>query len=291
MLGASAMSLRDERRIARRERLGALRRSGTFVTGVALVGFWVLCAIFGELLAPQDPLATDPLDDLAAPSGEHWFGTDALGRDIFARVMAGGREMLIVAPLATLLATALGTALGLVAGYLRGAVDEVLSRILEAFLALPVVIFAALLLVSLGGSRLAIILAVGIPLAPLIARSVRAAVLIEREQDYIEAARVRGETAAYTLFREILPNVLPVVLVEFTVRFANATFAIASLSFIGVGVRPPAPDWGRQVLEHYFLLGSGFLGGWAVLFPVLGVVSLVVGISLIADGVAAMYER
>ena len=288
---ALVVSLADEARVARTERLRSLRRSGTFVAGAGLVGFWVLCACFGELIAPQDPLATDPLNDLAAPSGAHWFGTDVLGRDVFSRVMTGGREMLIVAPLATLLATAVGTTLGLVSGYFRGVVDEILGRIIEAFLALPVVIFAALVLVALGGSRLTIILAVGTSLSPIVARTVRAAVITEREQEYIDAARVRGENAAYIMSREILPNVLGVVVVEFTVRFAYATFAIANLSFIGVGVQPPAPDWGRQVLEHYFLLGSGFLGGWAVLFPALGIVSLVVGVSLVADGVTAVLEH
>jgi peptide/nickel transport system permease protein len=199
--------------------------------------------------------------------------------------------MLIVAPFAALLATALGTALGLVGGYFRGTVDEVLGRIVEAFLALPVVIFSALVLVAMGSSRLTVVLAVGIPLSAIVARSVRAAVLTERELEYVDAARVRGESAAHIMFREILSNTHGVVVVEFTVRFAYAIFAIANLGFIGVGVRPPAPDWGQQVLEHYFLLGADLLGGWVVLFPVLAIVSLVVGASLIADGVTAVFER
>jgi peptide/nickel transport system permease protein len=288
---AVSWSLEEERRTVRRERVRTLRRSRSFLAGGLIVGVWILCALFGELIAPQDPLATDPLDDLAAPSGEHWFGTDSLGRDTFARVMAGGREMLIVAPLATLVATALGTAVGLAGGYFRGAVDAVLGRLMEAFLALPVVIFSALILVGVGSSRLTIAFAVGVPLAAFVARSVRAAVLSEREEEYIDAARVRGEGAAHIMFREILPNVAPVIVVEFTVRFAFATFAIANLGFIGVGVARPAPDWGRQVLEHYFLLGSGFLGGWVVLFPVLAIVSLVVGVSLIADAVTTAFDR
>lgn len=263
----SVVSLRDEARTARRERLRSLRRSKSFIAGAALVGFWVLCSFLAQLIAPHDPLATDPRDALAPPSGEHWFGTDLLGRDTFARVMAGGREMLVVAPLAALLATVLGTAVGLVSGYFRGTVDELLGRIIEAFLALPVVIFSALVLVSMGSSRLTIVLAVGIPLAAIVARSVRAAVLAERELEYIEAARVRGENGAHIMFREILPNTFGVVVVEFTVRFAFAIFAIANLGFIGVGVRPPTPDWGQQVLEHYFLLGADLLGGWVVLFP------------------------
>jgi peptide/nickel transport system permease protein len=250
-----------------------------------------VCAVFGGLIASKDPLATDPLNALAPPSGEHWFGTDLLGRDTFSRVMVGGRQMLVLAPTAALLATVVGTTLGLVAGYLRGATDDVLSRMFEVFLALPVVVFASVILVALGSSRPAIVAAVAIPLSPIVARSVRAAVLAERELEYVDAARVRPENAAYIMFREILPNVRAVVLVEFVVRLAYAVFAIATLSFIGIGVQPPTPDWGRQIFEHYSLLGEGLLGGWAVLFPVAAIASLVVGISLIVDGVTEVVDR
>ncbi len=281
----------DEVRRSRHEQVGELRRSRTLIAGTVIVGFWVLCAVFGGLIASKDPLATDPLNALAAPSGEHWFGTDSLGRDSFARVMVGGREMLVMAPTAALLATVIGATLGLVAGYLRGAADDVLSRLFEVFLALPVVVFASVVLVALGSSRPAIIVAVAIPMSPIVARSVRAAVLAEGELEYVDAARAGTEHAAYIMSREILPNVRAVVLVEFIIRLAYAVFAIATLSFIGVGVQPPTPDWGRQIFEHYSLLGGGLLGGWAVLFPVTAIASLVVGISLIVDGVTEVVER
>ena len=283
---------RPRRRSPRRlEQLHELRRSRTFVAGVAIVAFWVLCTAFGGLIAPHDPLTTDPLNALAPPSLDHWFGTDHLGRDTFARVIEGGQELLILAPSAALLATVIGTALGLVTGFLRGAVDDVLSRVLEAMLALPVVIFGSVLLVALGSSRPAIVVAVAIPLSPIVARSVRAAVLAERELEYIDAARIRSESAAYIMVREVLPNVRAVVLVEFVVRLAFAVFAIATLGFIGVGVQPPTPDWGRQIFEHYSLLGGGLLGFWAVLFPVVAIASLVIGISLIVDGVTEVTDR
>jgi peptide/nickel transport system permease protein len=281
----------DELRGARHERLRQLWRSRTFVAGSVIVSFWMLCAAFGAQIAPHDPLATDPFNALSAPSGDHWFGTDRLGRDSFARVMAGGREILILAPAAALVATVVGTALGLVAGYLRGLVDDVLSRVFEAFLALPVVVFGSSLLAALGSSRPAIILAVAVPLSPIVARSVRAAALAERDLEYIDAARVRTESTAYIMVREVLPNVRAVVLVEFVVRLAYAVFAIATLSFIGVGVQPPTPDWGRQIFEHYSLLGGGLLGGWPVVFPVVAIATLVVGISLIVDGVIEVVDR
>ena len=287
----AALSPADERRSARRERRHELLRSRTLVAGVAIVAFWVLCAAFGELIAPHDPLATDPRNALAAPSADHWFGTDRLGRDAFVRVMEGGRSLLLLAPAAALLATVVGTALGLVTGFRRGVVDDVLSRMFEALLALPVVVFGSMLLAALGSSRPAIVVAVGIPLSPIVARSVRAAVLGERELEYVDAARVRTESTAYIMLREVLPNVRAVVLVEFVVRVAYAVFAIATLGFIGVGVQPPTPDWGRQIFEHYSLLGGGLLGVWAVVFPVVAIASLVIGISLIVDGVAEVIDR
>jgi peptide/nickel transport system permease protein len=281
----------DELRRARRDRRHQLLRSRTLVAGVAIVAFWVLCAAFGELIAPHDPLATDPRNALAAPSADHWFGTDRLGRDSFVRVMEGGRELLVLAPAAALLATVLGTALGLVTGFLRGVVDDVLSRMFEALLALPVIVFGSTLLAAVGSSWTAIVIAVGIPLSPIVARSVRAAVLAERELEYIDAARIRAESTAYIMVREVLPNVRAVVLVEFVVRVAYAVFAIATLGFIGIGVQPPTPDWGRQIYEHYSLLGGGLLGVWAVVFPVVAIASLVIGISLIVDGVAEVVDR
>jgi peptide/nickel transport system permease protein len=281
----------DELHRARREQLHELLRSRTFLAGAAIVAFWVLCTAFGELIAPHDPLATDPRNALAAPSPDHWFGTDRLGRDSFARVMEGGREILILAPAAALLATVVGTALGLVTGFLRGVVDDVLSRMFEALLALPVVVFGSALLTALGSSRPAIIVAVGTPLSPIVARSVRAAVLAERELEYIDAARIRTESTAYIMVREVLPNVRAVVLVEFVVRLAYAVFAIATLGFIGIGIQPPTPDWGRQIFEHYSLLGGGLLGVWAVVFPVVAIASLVIGISMIVDGVTEVIDR
>lgn len=280
---------RSEASLARRERLRFLLRSGTFTAGAVIVGFWVFCAIFGYAVAPHDPFADDILGKLAAPSGDHWLGTDKLGRDVFSRVITGARDILVVAPLATLLGTALGTALGLVTGYFRGVVDEVLMRIVDAFLAIPVVIIGLLSLVALGPSKVTVVCVIGIVFAPIIARTVRAAVLSERELDYVQAARLRNERAPYIMFGEILPNVLGPVVVEFTVRLGYAIFAIATLSFLGFGIQPPAPDWGLQIFEHYGLISGDYW--WPTLFPALAIASLVVGINLVADGLTQAFER
>ena len=279
----------DGVREARREQMRQLRRSRTLVAGLLLVGFWVLCAVFGQVLATNDPLATNPFDALAGPSREHWFGTDSLGRDSFARVMIGGRGLLILAPSVAVVATGLGTVLGLVSGYRRGALDTVLSRGFETFLALPVVIFASVTIAALGRSAVAVVLAVAVPLVPVVARTVRAAVLAERDLEYVDTARARTESDAYIMFREILPNIGAVVVAEFVVRIANAVVVIATLSFIGLGVQPPTPDWGREIFEHYSLIGAG--GGWAVLFPAVAIVTLVGGLALIVDGVTDVVDR
>jgi peptide/nickel transport system permease protein len=279
---------RDEGRSARREQFARLRRSRTFIAGAAIIGFWVLAAIFGQLVV-QDPLASNPVDALASPSVDHLFGTDRLGRDVFARVIVGSEGILITAPLAALLGTVLGTVLGLVTGYFRGIVDDGLSRIIDAFLALPVVIVGLLAMVAVGTSRLTVICVVGIVFAPIISRTVRAAVLGEREMEYVAAARLRNERTSYVLFAEILPNVMGPVMVEFTVRLGYAIFVIASLSFLGFGIQPPDPDWGLQVAEHYGLINGGFW--WTVLFPAMAITSLVIGVNLVADGVTQAFER
>jgi peptide/nickel transport system permease protein len=279
----------DDARVATRERLALLRRSKSFIVGAIVVGFWVLCALFGELLVPKDPLASDPINDLLSPSADNWFGTDKLGRDVFSRVIVGARDILIVAPLAVILATVVGTALGLVTGYFRGFIDDALSRFIEAILSLPTVIMGLLIAVSLGGGKTTLILTIGILFAPIISRTVRAAVLTERELEYVSAARLRNERTPYILFGEILPNVMGPIVVEFTVRLGYAIFVAAGLSFLGFGIQPPAPDWGVQVNENYGVISGGFW--WPVLFPSLAIATLVIGVNLIADGVASAFER
>ncbi len=279
----------DAERSARREQLALLRRSKVFIAGMAIIGIWVLCAILGEAITPDDPFATDPLNDLAAPGSEHLLGTDRVGRDVLSRVMLGARDILIVAPAATILATVLGTILGLITGYFRGLVDDVLSRIIDAYLALPAIITALLVLTALGPSKVALILVVGVLFAPIIARTVRAAVLQEREMEYVAAAQLRNERTTYVLFAEILPNVTGPILVEFTVRLGYAIFTVATLSFLGLGIQPPSPDWGVQVYEHYGLISGGYW--WPVVFPALAIGSLVIAVNMVADGISKAFER
>jgi peptide/nickel transport system permease protein len=273
----------------RSELIREIVRSKTFIVGAVIVGFWIVCAIFGYMIAPHDPAAENLQAINRAPSGAHLFGTDQLGRDMFSRVITGVRDILIIAPLSVIIATLLGTAFGLVMGYFRGLVDESIARILEAFLALPLIVISVTAIVALGHSNLVIILVIAVVFTPLIARTVRTSVLLERELDYVAAARLRGEKAPYVMFVEILPNVMSPILVEFTVRIGYAVFAIATLSFLGFGVQPPSPDWALDIASNYGLVSAGYW--WEVLFDALALASLVIGVNLIADAVEGAIDQ
>jgi peptide/nickel transport system permease protein len=278
-----------EAQIARRETLVQLVRSKTFLVGAAMVLFWVFWAIAGSRLTPHDPLSQSP-DILAGLSKHHWFGTDQLGRDVLSRVLAGSSDTLQVAPLATLLGIAGGTTVGLVTGYFLGIVDETISRVVDAVLALPLIVIAVTALVALGSSKVTLIVVIGVVFTPIVSRTVRAAVLGERELEYVQAARLRGERAPYVMFVEILPNVMGPIIVEATVRLGYAIFAVAGLTFLGFGVQPPSPDWSLQIADNYQLLNAGTYE-WTVLFPGLAIASLIVGVNLVADGLQQVLDR
>jgi peptide/nickel transport system permease protein len=271
----------------RKELLGELVRQKAFIAGMVILGFWILSAIFGSLIV-QDPLAQNLSAINHAPSSAHLFGTDQLGRDVLARVITGSRPILIVAPLATMIGTVLGTALGLVMGYFRGAVDEIVGRFVEAFLALPLVVTGILGVVALGSSNSTLIIVIGIVFTPLIARTVRAAVLQERDLDYVAAARLRGESSLYIMFAEILPNVGAPIVVEFTVRLGYAVFTIVTLSFLGFGLQPLDPNWGSEISTNFGQVTAGYW--WEVLFDALAVASLVVGVNLVANSIESALD-
>ncbi len=285
----SAGALQAERAELRGELVRELLASKLFLVGAFILLVWIVCAIFGTAIAPHSAYAQNLGAINKAPSGAHLFGTDQLGRDMFSRVIVGSRDIMIIVPLATILGTVAGSAVGLVMGYFRGATDEVVSRFVEAFLAIPLVVTGIVVISALGRSNLVIILVIGIVFTPLIARTVRAAVLLERELDYVSAARLRGERAPYIMFAEILPNVTAPILVEFTVRLGYAVFTVATLSFLGFGISPPSPDWGLEIATNYGQVGAGFW--WEVLFDALAIASLVIAVNLISDSFERVLER
>jgi peptide/nickel transport system permease protein len=278
----------SERSQARRETLLVLVKRPAFIIGnIVLIG-WILTAVLGERITPYDPFNDFGIGH-QPPSAEHLMGTDRLGRDVFSRVMVGSRDVLIVAPLAAILGVVAGTLLGLVMGYYRGIIDDVLSRIVEAFLALPVILVALLTLVVLGSSPVVVVFVVGILFTPIVARTVRSAVLSERQLDYVTAAKLRGESGPFILSREIFPNVLGPTVVELTVRFGYAIFTVATLSFLGVGLQPPSPDWGLSVSEEYTNMIAGVW--WPTLFPALAIASTVIAVNPIADSLQSVLNE
>jgi peptide/nickel transport system permease protein len=281
--------VRSEASAARRERLRVLLRSPSFVLGAAVIVFWIACALLGGRITPYDPLFDQTPDLSVPPSTEHWFGTDRLGRDVFSRVLAGSRDILLIAPLAVVLATLFGTILGLVTGYLRGIADDTISRVIDAVLAIPLIVLAVTVVASLGSrSTWSVTVVIAIVFSPIIARTVRAAVLGEAQLEYVEAARLRGENSLYVMFSEVLPNVMPPILVEATIRLGYAIFAVATLTFIGFGLQPPSPDWAVQIADNYPYLADSW---WTVLFPAVAIASLVVAVNLVSDSIQQVLER
>jgi peptide/nickel transport system permease protein len=275
---------------SRSQRWQVLRRSVTFWIGGGIILMWITFAVLGDLVTPYNPMGTaaDVINRLQPPSRTNWFGTDQLGRDVLSRVMAGSRQVLTVSVAATTLGTILGTVLGLLVGYFGGIFDDIVSRILDAFLSIPLVITAMLVIAALGATTTGVIVVIGLVFAPLIAKTVRAAVLSERRLDYVTAAHLRKDSRRYILFAEILPNVSGVIIVEFTVRLGYAIFTVLALSFLGFGIDPGIPDWGQAIAQHY-----GFLAGdiwWPVLFPALAIASLVVAVNLFADAISQAFE-
>lgn len=271
------------------ERIAVLRKNKAFVAGSSILIFWIICAIFGKLIARYEIDQMDFEATYAAPSGKYWFGTDALGQDIFSRVIIGSRLIILIAFSATALGTAVGASIGLIAGYLKGTFDMILMRILEAISAIPVIIVALLAIAAVGGSSTIItILIIGFIFAPNVARTIRAAVLAEAEYEYVAAAKLRSEKTSHILFKEILPNVMPTLIVEFTVRLGYAIFAVATLSFLGAGVEAGSPDWGTQVADTWSLIFSNTY--WPTLFPAIAIASLAVSINLISDGLLEVFE-
>ena len=285
-----AAGLDETKATVRRERVREVVRSKAFLVGAVVVIFWVVCAIFRDFLVTYSPTDDNPFKQHLRPlTGDYLLGTDRLGRDLFSRTVAGARVILVIAPLATLIGTVVGVVLGLMMGFYRGIVDDILGRLIDALMALPVILVALLALVSLGTSTPTVILAIGFLFAPVIARTVRAAVLSERDLDYVRAASLRGERGWYVMFVEILPNVLAPVIVEFTVRLGYAIFTLAGLSFLGFGSQPPSPDWGLMIAEERNVISAGIW--WPSIVPALAIASLVIGVILIADAIQAAFDR
>ncbi len=259
----------------------ASRPSG--LVGLIIVGSHIVLAIVSPVIVPYDFKELNAQLILSGPSSEHWFGTDNLGRDILTRTMLGGQQALFVTSISTVLAIAWGGLLGILLGLVGGRLDDLLMRVVDAFLAIPWILFLLLIVsvVGLGNTVLIPTLAFfyGIP----VVRMARAATHDVVALDFVTAARARGEARSTIVRRELLPNVLDVLLVEGAMRWSWMLLAFSSLSFLGFGVAPPTPDWGLMISDARSFMS---LAPWAALAPVVALSSLIVGINLSADALA-----
>jgi peptide/nickel transport system permease protein len=291
-----------------------LRSSTIGMVGFAIVVFWIAVAVFAPFIERHDPNAQVVLPmpagasivDLPAgafpastpyrvhpliqgyilpnaqPSSKAWLGTDDVGRDVFSRLVAGARPVFVIAPISILIGATLGIFLGLAAGYFGRWTDEILMRILDGLIAFPPILIFLLIVFSFGPSKLTVIAAIALGAIPGVARLTRAMTLDIRNREYVNLARLRGESALWIMTREILPNARGPIMIDLALRIAYAIFAIATLGFLGLGLPPPTPDWGTNLAEARSFITQN---SWSAIGPAVAIASLVVGLNLMADGI------
>ena len=271
--GGRASSVTTLWRFCRKKPLGA--------AGGALIVLMLVTAIFAEPLSTHDPIATDATATLARPGGQHWLGTDHLGRDIYSRIVHGTRVSLIVGVLSTLLGSVLGGVIGLVSAYYGGKTDLLTQRVLDILQGLPLLVLALVMSAALGPSIENVVIAISIPILPRAARVIRASVLSIREMQYVEAARALGLKHLRIAFRHVLPNTIGPFIVLTTAQLGSAILVEATLSFLGLGVPEPYPSWGRMlsVSAAEYAQKAPHL----VLFPGIAISLAVFGSNLLGD--------
>ena len=264
------------------------RQSPPLCIGTIILVLVTFITIIAPLIAPYSPTEQNILFRLKPPSAAHWLGTDQFGRDVLSRVLIGGRSSFILGIGAIALALAIGVPLGIAAGYFGGVIDDLLMRATDVFLSFPALLMALLVITVMGASIEHATLAIGIANTPAIARVVRGTTLSVRNEEFVLAARVRGDSVLYTMFGEILPNALPPVIVEGTIRIGFAMLAGAALSFLGLGVQPPQADWGLMMRDarNYIMLSP-----WPLFAPGVALAVTVVGLNLFGDGLSDVLGR
>ena len=253
----------------------------SLIIGGGIVAFFVLLAIVGPYITPY------PFDQfhfkhrMVGPSEEFWLGTDRYGRDIFSRVVAGARLTVFMAGAGTLFGVLVGVLIGMFSGYTGGWVDEILMRCTDIAMSFPGLLLAMLVVAALGANEVNAVISIGIVFVPKVARVVRSATLGLRHVQFVEAAQVRGESRPFIIFSEILPNIWPPIIVESCIRLSYAVLLVVSLSYLGLGAQPPAPDWGLMIAkERAFMVTAP----WVVFAPAAAIVALIISVNLLGDG-------
>jgi peptide/nickel transport system permease protein len=250
------------------------------MVGAAIVGALVLAVLLGFVWTPYDPISIDLDHPLSPPSASHWFGTDEFGRDVLSRAMVGARISSLIALGVVAAAVSTGVLLGVLAGFLRGWVDRALMAVSDAVLAFPGILLALALIAVMGPSRGSIILALSIAYLPSVIRVVRSAVLSIREREFVEASKLAGDSALFTMFRHVAPNALPPVIVLATSLFGWVVLSESALSFLGVGVPPPAPTWGNMLSASRPYMETA---KWLSIAPGLCIAVTLLGVNMLGD--------
>ncbi|MBO1078470.1 ABC transporter permease [Roseomonas haemaphysalidis] len=261
--------------------LRRLWRTPQGAIGLVILALLLLLCLLGPSLAPRDPEAIDFMGRFRPPGALNWLGADQLGRDVLSRLMTGARATVLLALAATLLGTLAGSVIGTLSAYLGGRWDEAIMRNVDAVMAIPGLLLALLLVSSLGKGSLNATLAIAIAFTPGMARVTRSVALNVRAQDYVKAAQARGERATFIVLREMLPNVVGPVIVETTIRVAFAVMLFATLSFLGLGAQPPAPEWGLMVAEARRFVHQA---PWVIIAPSVAIAATAIAFNLLGDG-------
>ena len=258
-----------------------LRKNKAAVVGGALIVFFIVTGLIGPFFTTLDPNTTQVLNKLKPPSAEHWFGTDNYGRDIFTRIIHGMSLTLKVGFFAVALGGAIGILLGIVSGYYGGPLDTFIMRVMDILLAFPGILLALAIVSVLGGSLTNVIIAVGVFSVPAFARIVRGSTLSVRKLEYIDAVKALGASDARIIFKHILPNVMSPIIVQVTLRIATAILTASGLAFLGLGAKPPTPEWGAMLSD-----GRAFMNTapHLVLFPGVAIVLVVLAFNIFGDG-------
>ena len=258
-----------------------LVKSRGATSGGVIFGLFVFMALAAPLLTPYDPIRLNVVESLEPPSARHWLGTDQFGRDVLARVIYGARVSMAMGVVAVTISVVLGLALGLVSGYYCGTVDLLVMRLVDVLLAFPGILLALVIIAILGPNLGSAMIAVGVSGMPLFVRVVRSSTLTVRALQYVEAAQAAGSSDVRVLVRHVLPNVLTPVIVLVTLGIPSAIVAGAALSFLGLSVKPPTPDWGEMLSKGRAFMGTAW---WLSTFPGLAIAVIVLAINRFGDG-------
>jgi len=269
------------------KRIAQVRKSRTALIGFLILVPIITLSVFAPYVAPYDVTEQDVTNKFAEPSVEHPMGTDNLGRDTFSRVLVGGRTSLFLGLMATGLGLLLGVPPALIAAYSGGRVDEVIMRGVDIMVSIPGLLFALLILTMLSSNIWNAIMAIAIVFAPRIARVVRGSALSVKNEEFVQAAKVRGESDTYIVFGEILPNVMAPIIVEGSIRVGFAILFGTSLSFLGLGTQPPNPDWGYMVAQSREHIWNS---PWPLISPSIALVLTVVGFNTLGDGLRDLLD-